>query len=64
MSDITEKAILAALAKVPDPDRGKDIVTLGMVTGLQLREGHVGFSIEVDRARGPKLEPLRKAAEK
>jgi ATP-binding protein involved in chromosome partitioning len=64
LSDITEKAILAALAKVPDPDRGKDIVTLGMVTGLQLREGHVGFSIEVDRARGPKLEPLRKAAEK
>jgi len=64
LSDITEKAILAALAKVPDPDRGKDIVTLGMVTGLQLREGHVGFAIEVDRARGPKLEPLRKAAEK
>ncbi len=64
MSDINEKAILAALAKVPDPDRGKDIVTLGMVTGLQLREGHVGFAIEVDRARGPKLEPLRKAAEK
>ncbi len=64
LSDINEKVILAALAKVPDPDRGKDIVTLGMVTGLQLREGHVGFAIEVDRARGPKLEPLRKAAEK
>ncbi|MGE0724170.1 MAG: iron-sulfur cluster carrier protein ApbC, partial [Alphaproteobacteria bacterium] len=26
-------------------------------------EGHVGFSIEVDPARGPALEPLRKAAE-
>src|SRR5262249_22587912 len=27
-------------------------------------DGHVGFSIEVDAQRGPKLEPLRVAAEK
>jgi ATP-binding protein involved in chromosome partitioning len=60
---ISEKAILAALSRVLDPDHGKDIVSLGMVKGVQLRDGHVGFSIEVDRARGPKLEPLRKAAE-
>jgi len=64
LSDVTEKAVLAALAQLPDPDHGKDIVTLGMVTGLQLRDGHVGFAIEVDRARGPRMEPLRKAAEK
>jgi ATP-binding protein involved in chromosome partitioning len=49
---------------VVDPDRGKDIVSLGMVSGVQLREGHVGFTIEVDPQRGPKLEPLRRAAEK
>jgi len=64
LSDVTEKAVLAALAQLPDPDHGKDIVSLGMVTGLQLRDGHVGFAIEVDRARGPRMEPLRKAAEK
>ena len=64
LSDISEKAVLAALAQVPDPDHGKDIVSLGMVKGLQLRDGHVSFAIEVDRARGPRMEPLRKAAEK
>jgi ATP-binding protein involved in chromosome partitioning len=63
LSDISEKAVLAALARVPDPDHGKDIVSLGMVKGLQLRDGHVSFAIEVDRARGSRMEPLRKAAE-
>jgi ATP-binding protein involved in chromosome partitioning len=49
---------------VVDPDKGQDIVSLGMVSGVQLREGHVAFAIEVEPQRGPTLEPLRKAAEK
>src|SRR5260221_2846509 len=64
MSGLTEQQVLAALRQVVDPDRGKDIVSLGMVAGVQLREGHVGFAIEVEPQRGPKLEPLRRAAEK
>ncbi len=64
MSGLSEEQVLAALRHVTDPDRGKDIVSLGMISGVQLREGHVGFAIEVDAQRGPKLEPLRKAAEK
>jgi len=64
MSVISEGEVLAALGKVMDPDRGKDIISLGMVSGMQLRDGHVAFAIEVERSRGPKLEPLRKAAEK
>jgi ATP-binding protein involved in chromosome partitioning len=35
-----------------------------MISGLVVRDGHVGFSIEVDPRRGATLEPLRKAAEK
>jgi ATP-binding protein involved in chromosome partitioning len=31
---------------------------------VQLREGHVAFAIEIDRARAAKLEPLRREAEK
>ncbi|MGH6983637.1 MAG: iron-sulfur cluster carrier protein ApbC [Stellaceae bacterium] len=64
MTEVLEKDVLAALKRVADPDRGQDIVTLGMIAGLSIREGHVGFAIEVDRTRGPKLEPLRRAAEK
>jgi ATP-binding protein involved in chromosome partitioning len=64
MAILTEDAVVAALRTVGDPDRGQDIVSLGMVSGLQVRDGHVAFSIEVDTARGAKLEPVRKAAEK
>jgi ATP-binding protein involved in chromosome partitioning len=61
---VTEEAVLTALRTVIDPDRKRDVVALGMVQGLAVREGHVGFTLEVERERGPKLEPLRHAAEK
>jgi ATP-binding protein involved in chromosome partitioning len=64
MSAVTQDRVLAALRQVIDPDRDRDIVSLGMVSGVQVREGHVGFAIEVDPKRGPMLEPLRKAAER
>ena len=60
----TEADVLGALRRVVDPDRGQDIVSLGMVKGLAIRDGHVGFSIEVDAKRGQHMEPLRKSAEK
>ena len=63
MPEISDGQILEALKTVKDPDRGDDIVSLGMVSGLINRSGNIGFSIEVDAERGPKLEPLRKAAE-
>jgi len=64
MSEVSQAQILDALRGVKDPERGADIVALEMVKGLVVKDGHVGFSIEVDPKRGPKLEPLRKAAEK
>ena len=63
MAEVTENEVLEALKGVADPDRGSDIVSLGMVSGLVVKDGNVGFSIEVDPERGPKLEPLRQAAE-
>ncbi|HVI51077.1 MAG TPA: Mrp/NBP35 family ATP-binding protein [Candidatus Sulfotelmatobacter sp.] len=64
MAKVSDKDVLAALSKVADPDRGGDLVSLGMITGLVVKDGHVAFAIDVDPERGPKLEPLRKAAEK
>src|ERR1700760_1963615 len=64
MSAVTERQILDALGRVADPDKGADIVSLGMVSGLVIRDGNVAFAIEVESERGPRLEPLRKAAEK
>jgi ATP-binding protein involved in chromosome partitioning len=64
MAAVTEVQIRDALRAIPAPDGGGDIVARGMVTGLVLKNGNVGFSIEVDPREGSKLEPLRKAAEK
>ena len=64
MPQLNEAAILEALKSVRDPDRGADIVSLGMISGLVLKQGNVGFSIEVAPERGSALEPLRKAAER
>ncbi len=60
---ITEAEVRDALTGVVDPDHGRDIVTLGRISGLVVRDGNVGFAIEVEPERGPQLEPLRKAAE-
>jgi len=64
MAEVMRDEVLAALRRIIDPDKGQDIVSLGMVSGVQLRDGHVTFAIEVERARAPKLEALRKEAEK
>ncbi|MGF1593101.1 MAG: iron-sulfur cluster carrier protein ApbC [Kiloniellaceae bacterium] len=64
MSGISEVAVLEALKAVKDPGRGQDIVSLGMVSGLIVKDGNVGFAIEVDPRQGAAMEPLRKAAEK
>ena len=63
MATVIEQDVLEALKRVTDPDRGTDIVSLGMVAGLVVKEGNVGFSIEVEPERGAQLEPLRQAAE-
>ncbi len=62
MSAINEEQIINALKGVMDG--GQDIVSRGMVSGLQIKDGHVAFAIEVDPARGAEMEPLRKEAEK
>jgi ATP-binding protein involved in chromosome partitioning len=63
MDHVSEQQVIDALRCVADPDRGKDIVSLGMVQGLRVKDGHVAFALEVDPQRGPHLEPLRKQAE-
>lgn len=64
MAQVSEAQVLDALRAVIDPERGKDIVSLGMLSGLVVRDGNVAFSIEVDPRRGAQAEPVRHAAEK
>ncbi len=62
-SAATREKVLEALGGVIDPASGRSVTEAGLVQGLVLRDGHVGFAIEVPAARGPGAEPVRKAAE-
>lgn len=64
MAKVTEAQVIEALKTVVDPERGADIISLNMLSGLVVREGNVAFAIEVDPRRGAQAEPIRHAAEK
>ncbi len=61
---ISDNAVLDALRTVRDPETGYDIVTSGMIDGLQNAGGEVNFLMVVDARRGAAMEPLRQAAER
>ena len=63
MSHVTRDAIVKALSSIADPSSGKDVIAAGLIQGLVLRDGHVGFSVEVAPERGAAMEPLRKQCE-
>ena len=63
MAKITTAQIEEALQNLIDPISGEDVVSAQMVKGLQIRDGHVAFTLEVDPAKGSEMEPLRKQAE-
>ncbi len=65
MSEKMRDVVLACLEEVSDPDRGADIVSLGMVSSVQIEGGRdVVVVIEVDPARGAALEDMRQEAER
>ena len=47
MAIVTEKDVLEALAKVIDPDTRKDVVSSGMIEGIQIKDGNIAFAIQV-----------------
>lgn len=63
MPTLTKEAILDTLKLIRDGETQPDVVTKGLIQGLVIRDGNVGFSIEVDPKEGAAKEPLRKACE-
>jgi len=63
MAEITESAVRDVLRTVTDPVTGRNVIDLGLVSGIATRAGHVSVTLEVDPARGAALEPLRQACE-
>jgi ATP-binding protein involved in chromosome partitioning len=63
MSDLRAQ-VVERLRRVKGPDLEGNIVDLGLVSDILVKDGRVYFSITVPAARAEELEPLRGAAEK
>ncbi len=60
---VTRDDVLDALRAVPMPGTGGSIVEADLVRALAIDGDRVRFLLEVDPVEGPKLEPVRAAAE-
>ncbi len=62
-SEITLEKVKSALRKVKFPHSKDNIVEDGDVSGIVIKDGHVGFSIEIDPALANKSDGMRRKAE-
>jgi len=63
MKQVDREQVLEALANVIDPARDRSVVALGMVSGIVVKGGNVGFALEVEPSEAAAKEPLRQACE-
>jgi ATP-binding protein involved in chromosome partitioning len=59
----TPDALREALRAIKDPSSGGDIVSAGLVEGIELRGGLVQVSLLTDRAHAAAMEPVRREVE-
>ena len=60
MTNINEDLILEALKEIEDPSQSKDIVSLGLVNSITIKDSNVAVTLEVPVHRGASMEPVRK----
>ena len=63
MVDASSDALRAALRAIKDPVSGRDIVTAGLVEGIEVRGGLVQATLLTDRAHAAAMEPVRREVE-
>ena len=61
---LDERKITEALSSVTTIDGSSNIVAAGAVSGIVIKDGHIGFTIEIDPKDKDKADQLRAAAEK
>jgi ATP-binding protein involved in chromosome partitioning len=61
---LSKDQVVERLRRIKGPDLEGNIVDLGLVSEILLKDGRVSFSITVPAERAGELEPLRQAAEK
>ncbi len=61
---VTKEQVLEALRRVKGPDLDGNIIELGLVSEVLLKDDRAYFSITIPEERAEELEPLRQAAAK
>ena len=61
---LDERKITEALSSVASIDGSSNIVAAGAISGIVIKDGHIGFTIEIDPKDKDKADQLRTAAEK
>jgi len=64
MPTVHESQVWKALEGVVDPDKGRDVVSAGMIAGVTVKDNHVSFAIQVDPGQAERKEELRRTCEK
>ena len=62
-TQITAEKVQDALRNIQIPGQTEDIISSGAVSGIVVKDGHVGFSINIDPAQADSLDGLRRQAE-
>ena len=63
-NELNERKITEALAAVQMPGSDRSIIDAGAVSGIVIKDGHIGFTIEIDPKDKDKADTLRSMAEK
>jgi ATP-binding protein involved in chromosome partitioning len=61
---ISENQILSVLKKVIHPEKGQDIVTIGMVSEISSRENGIAITLEPERSNDPFIPSLKSSIAK
>ncbi|MEQ1653423.1 MAG: Mrp/NBP35 family ATP-binding protein, partial [Hyphomicrobium sp.] len=61
---VEKSQVLEALRRVKGPDLQSNVVDLGLISEILIKDARVYFSITIPASRAEELEQLRKAAEK
>jgi ATP-binding protein involved in chromosome partitioning len=63
MTNPSTEALRQALRAIKDPASGRDIVSAGLVEGIETRGGMVQVALLTDRAHAEAMEPVRRSVE-
>ncbi|PHZ84953.1 iron-sulfur cluster carrier protein ApbC [Paremcibacter congregatus] len=63
MSEIKRDDVLNCLKTIQIPSKGQDIVSLGMIQGLVIKETEIGFALNIDPQDADAMEQIRQTCD-